>query len=355
MLSWAFIQYESNIQACGLTQLYLDDLKWGMDWLIACHVSDNVMVGQVGSGYQDHSWWGPPELNTMKRQVYYLNTSSPGTEVAMEASAALSAASIIWKSRDPTYSSLLLSHAKSLHTFGDTYRGIYTKSIPDAQSFYDSYSGFNDEIVWGTIWLYKASGDPALLTKAKSDYVTFGIGAMGKGNSHDWDLKAPGVSLLMSQVIGGTPYTADTEGFLNYWLPGGGVPYTPGGLAWIRQWGPCRYSATAAFLASVYGGVKYTTFTQAQIKYMLGDNPNQQSFVVGIGSKHPINPHHSAAHHSLTDSMNDPINNVYLIKGALVGGPSLNDSYLDDRADYIRNEVALDYNAGFCWCTCIHG
>jgi hypothetical protein len=30
-----------------------------------------------------------------------------------------------------------------------------------------------------------------------------------------------------------------------------------------------------------------------------------------------------------------------------VGGPDENDNYVDDRADYVKNEVATDYNAGF--------
>jgi hypothetical protein len=31
----------------------------------------------------------------------------------------------------------------------------------------------------------------------------------------------------------------------------------------------------------------------------------------------------------------------------LVGGPDENDNYVDDRTNYIHNEVATDYNAGF--------
>jgi hypothetical protein len=30
-----------------------------------------------------------------------------------------------------------------------------------------------------------------------------------------------------------------------------------------------------------------------------------------------------------------------------VGGPDENDNYVDDRSDYVKNEVATDYNAGF--------
>ena len=36
-----------------------------------------------------------------------------------------------------------------------------------------------------------------------------------------------------------------------------------------------------------------------------------------------------------------------MLYGALVGGPKENDAYADDRGDYIANEVATDYNAGF--------
>jgi hypothetical protein len=34
------------------------------------------------------------------------------------------------------------------------------------------------------------------------------------------------------------------------------------------------------------------------------------------------------------------------LEGALVGGPGENDEWEDDRGDYVKNEVATDYNAG---------
>jgi len=42
-----------------------------------------------------------------------------------------------------------------------------------------------------------------------------------------------------------------------------------------------------------------------------------------------------------------PTPNPQVLYGALVGGPGRNDDYVDDRADYVANEVACDYNAGF--------
>ena len=35
------------------------------------------------------------------------------------------------------------------------------------------------------------------------------------------------------------------------------------------------------------------------------------------------------------------------LTGSLVGGPDQNDNFWNDRKDYIMNEVATDYNAGF--------
>ena len=43
----------------------------------------------------------------------------------------------------------------------------------------------------------------------------------------------------------------------------------------------------------------------------------------------------------------NPGPNPQILYGALVGGPDQNDNYVDDRNDYVMNEVACDYNAGF--------
>jgi endoglucanase len=80
---------------------------------------------------------------------------------------------------------------------------------------------------------------------------------------------------------------------------------------------------------------------------MLGNNPQQRSFVCGYGNNYPINPHHRGAHGSTTNDINNPVNNLHILYGALVGGPDQSDVYVDDRLDYIKNEVATDYNAGF--------
>src|SRR5262249_1295933 len=116
-----------------------------------------------------------------------------------------------------------------------------------------------------------------------------------------------------------------------------------------------RLTANTACLAFVYSDAltdatkqaRYHDFAVRQIDYMLGANPRQSSYVVGFGANPPQRPHHRTSHGSWTSSLSDPPYQRHALYGALVGGPGQYDSYTDDRADYVHNEVATDYNAGF--------
>lgn len=58
-------------------------------------------------------------------------------------------------------------------------------------------------------------------------------------------------------------------------------------------------------------------------------------------------PFSSCSRTSPSCSIDDPGDNKNLLYGALVGGPDQQDHYEDDRSDYVHNEVAVDFNAGF--------
>lgn len=88
-----------------------------------------------------------------------------------------------------------------------------------------------------------------------------------------------------------------------------------------------------------------------QLGYIIGDTG--RSFVVGYGTNPPARPHHRASScppigvQCTWDYYNNPGPNPHTLYGAVVGGPGASDDYNDDRNDYIKNEVATDYNAGF--------
>lgn len=363
MLAWSVYEYKDGYEQAGQLDYILDNLRYVNDYFIKAHTAPNELYGQVGNGNADHNWWGPAEVMPMARPAYKIDAQNPGSDLAAETAAALASASIVFKDVDPAYSTKLLTHAKQLYDFADKYRGKYSDVITDAQAFYNSWSGYADELSWGGIWLYLATEDETYLDKAIAATELWGTeqdGSWGHGWTHAWDDKHYGAQLLLARITGEQRFVESTKRNMEFWTTGVNgsgdrVTYTPGGLAHLDQWGALRYAANQSFLAFVYSDwvtdpvMKQVTkdFAVSQIRYMLGDNPRNSSYVVGFGNNAPEHPHHRTSHGSWADSQTVPANHRHILYGALVGGPSKTDAYTDSIADYVSNEVATDYNAGF--------
>ncbi|MEU8210789.1 glycoside hydrolase family 9 protein [Micromonospora sp. NPDC049044] len=363
MLAWGAVEYRSGYTASGQLPHLLNNLRFVNDYFIKAHPSANVLYGQVGKGDDDHKWWGPAEVLPMARPAYKIDASCGGADLAGETAAAMAASSMVFRPTDATYADKLLSHAKQLYTFADTVRKSYSECITDAASFYKSWSGYQDELVWGAIWLYRATGDASYLAKAESEYDKLGTEPQSTTRSYKWtiawDNKQFGAYVLLANLTGKQKYVDDANRWLDYWtvgVNGQRVPYSPGGMAVLDSWGALRYAANTSFAALVYSDkttdttrkARYHDFAVRQINYALGDNPRNSSYVIGFGANAPKNPHHRTAHGSWWDSQTVPVETRHTLYGALVGGPSsANDAYTDSRSDYVMNEVATDYNAGF--------
>mgnify|MGYP001794939282 FL=1 len=122
---------------------------------------------------------------------------------------------------------------------------------------------------------------------------------------------------MLAQATGKSQYRQDTEDWLDYWSDSnGGIQYTSGGLAWLDQWGSLRYSANTAFIAGIYSdtvkdyGDRYADFSEDQIDYLLGENPNNFSYMVGFGDDYALIPHHRSAHGSYNINDADPNDNI---------------------------------------------
>jgi hypothetical protein len=108
------------------------------NFFFKAHTKERELYGQVGNGSTDHAFWGRPEdwPKQNKRPAYKITESKPGSDLAGETSAALTAASIVFKKSDSTYSATLLKHAKQLYHFANEKRGNYSDSITDVAAFY---------------------------------------------------------------------------------------------------------------------------------------------------------------------------------------------------------------------------
>jgi endoglucanase len=352
-LGWAVYEYRDAFAKSGQLEVILDEIKWAADYFIKAHPQPDVLYYDCGYGESDHSVWAPHELleYLTKRTSFKVDRNNPGSDVAGQTAAALAIASIIFEPTNPFYAATTLTHAEQLFTFADTYRGKNPLN-----NFYQSGS-YLDDLTWAAVWLYLKTKDQAYLDKAKS-YIP--VTSLGGHHTHCWDDVSYGAALKLAQITKDATYARMVEANLDWWLPQGGLNYTPGGLAWLSQWGSLRYATTAAFLAFVWSDdtsvgtaskkQAYREFAECQVNYALGDNPRGGSYEVGFGKNPPEHPHHRTAHGSWLSMLNVPTFHRHILYGALVGGPDSSDGWKDDITDYTLNEVACDYNAGFVGC-----
>lgn len=109
MLSWSIIDFGRNMgEELGNA---IKAVKWGTNYLLKATAKDGLVYVQVGDPLSDHNCWERPEDMDTSRMAYKIDANHPGSDVAGETAAALAAASIVFRSRDPAYSRLLLNRA----------------------------------------------------------------------------------------------------------------------------------------------------------------------------------------------------------------------------------------------------
>ncbi|KAH3828330.1 hypothetical protein DPMN_130285 [Dreissena polymorpha] len=330
MLAWGYLEWKDAYTQAGQHQQILDAIKWPLDYFIKCHVAPHELYVQVGDGGPDHGFWGRPEDMTMARPAFKITESRPGSDVAGETAAAMAAGSLVFKHINSTYSATLLTHARQLYDFATKYKGKYSDSVNQAAAYYRS-GAYEDELGWAGVWLFQATGDRRYLTEAEA------IRPTGAGWGDSWDDKTTYTDILLYKFTHKNEYKTDIEATFTSWMPGGSLPYTPGGMAYRLQWGALRYAvnmATAALFAADLN------LHEHDYPSLLGSVQTLQNGPIIDQARVQACPHPVAGMNSETQA---PI-------PTLCTGPwsvGQDDSYKDDRNDYVKNEVACDYNAAW--------
>jgi endoglucanase len=373
-MAWAVHEYRSAFQGAGLLDEMLDAIKWETDYFLKCHTAPNEFYYQVGDTGSDHGWWGPAEVieEVMDRPSAKATISSPASTVVAATAAALAATSLVFEPADPTYASTCLTHAEQLFDFAyatQSDRG-YNTGGP-----YKGSGNFWDEFSAAAAWLYIATSDSAYLTTAEActaDWPTEGHGPSTTWAykwTHCWDDMHYMAQILLARITGSQSYVDSIDRSFAYWIPayadaygsqipeydGTSIAYSPGGEAWLDQWGSLRYAVHEGFMAYVWAdfiadatkkGI-LGAFADSQMDYCLGSNPRGSSYLIGFGVNPPVNPHHRTGHGPWYNDIDDPPDNAHNLYGALVGGPNAaDDQYVDSRYDYVENEVCITYNMG---------
>ena len=348
-LAWGMLEFKKGYETSGQFGNGLKAVKWGTDFLIKCfsYSSPNKLAAQVGNSKSEENYWGRPEDMILSRPVYFINETSPGSDLAGETAAALAASFFLFRDQgDLMYALDCLTVAKKLYNFAMNYRGLYHKAIADASESYKS-SGFRDELAWASLWLYRATNEEIYKNNFESQFAQEALSATP--TEFSWNNKWFGVKVLAQEMqIDSRDYLSGFKSFLE------NGKKTPKGLYYVNKSGPLRHSSNFAFLSLIASKMQdgdfYKQFANQQLNYILGDAG--RSFVVGYGVNPPQRPHHKSSScpsfgTCTFTQLGEAGPNPHILYGALVGGPDENDGYSDIRFDYIKNEVALDFNAGF--------
>ena len=355
LIAWSGIDFKEGYQRANQYENMLDMVKWGTDFFIKCHPDKYTFFIQVGNGNIDHGFWYPPEYINYAYPSYKVDKDHPGSEVTGEVAATLAAASILFKDENSAYSQTLLKHAIELYEFADEYRGDYTSSVPEVKDFYGTQpDGYFDELEWASLWLFRATGEQKYLEKFEN-FIASDKYYGDWDKPINWEDKYGGVFVLAAQLLNEDKHIDRARKFCQAILDN---QRTPGGLYFypsLSRWGSNRHAANAGVNLLFFANTLpksdskrqvYVDFAESQMNYILGDNPLGINFVVGAEKNSPKSVHHRAASFTY-DTSGFPEENVFTLWGALAGGPGINDDYEDDRSNYEKNEVAIDYNAGF--------
>jgi hypothetical protein len=338
VLGWSL--YEFGDQMGSAKSKLISTLEYFTEYFKKCHLDSNTFYYQIGDGNIDHAYWGPPEEQTDERStLYFADSSNPASDILGETSAALA---LMYLNTGDESS---LQVAKELYEMGKANEGV-----GQGQSFYQS-SGYADEMAWGACWLAEATGDSSYIEDAEY-YVNIPNQYGDNMYEHKWamcwdDMYLP-VFFKLYELTSDETYANALDYNLNYWM--NDLTTSPSGMKYLTNWGVLRYNSAQSFLALMRyeqtGNEDLKSFAQTQIDYILGDNPDNMSYMVGYGDNYPLCPHHRAANGYTYANGDNALPAKHILYGGLVGGPDQNDTYIDDVNQVQYTEVAIDYNAG---------
>jgi hypothetical protein len=374
LLAWGYIEYGGAVKKAGLDERYLNNLKWGLDYIAAADLGGEV-VATIGKDGFDHTWWGSPEVYLRKMELATGLTERPydtttATSVLALCASALAAGYIVFK--DKSY----LTHAKSLYEAADSNRSNGDQGM--AKSYYPA-TDFYDELFYAANWMYMATGEQAYLDECEKDFIPhYPLETQSTTRKYTWgfcwDDHSQAAALLYAINTGKEEWIEQIHRHLEFWTTGYGgkrVDYTPDGMAWLFQWGSTRHAANTVFLALVAADKlfkdntelydKYKAFAKTQMEYFFGNNDLGLSYVIGMGPKNPKTVHHRGASGIHDDHWNSlgtddgsefQSEYAHVLYGALEGGPNNDGTFTDSVGSYQNTEVAIDYNAGFTAALC---
>lgn len=358
----------SEPPANGIADI-LDEVKYETDFLIKS-INNGTVYYQVGDS-TDHNSFSEPVYQSENlpvsqggnpRNIYFINEGA--SNICGESCAALALMSIAYSDIDQTYSNLCIEKALEYYQIGKTNPASIPSTSRDGEYYYPA-SNWADDMAFGAISLYKATGNNQYLTDAIDYYNNADF------YLEDWYVLTDAtvnqlVNLALYIETSNNQYKTAYQNHLQemLWMQ------TDCGYIHFADWGSLTYAINEAYLALLFykltGNFDALNFGMSNVDFILGthsntDNsiPENLSFLIGydeLNGSFPQYPHHAGAFgygnnawdlFSQEEENPGTISYNYQLTGALVGGPKSEcGNYNDNISDAVSNEVCIYYNAG---------
>ena len=339
----------------------LNEAKYATDFIMKAFRNNKTFYFQKGDGDADHAiWCTSPTKSTLSRSnggeadgPRHFEVATGGeTSMASLGGAALAAMARLYKKFDPEYAQKCLEKALVAYEYvTGTSKGNHNNC-----GFYGPKPRYEtDEVIFYSE-LYRATGDSKYLKAAEN---ASGWMLAKKDYNYNYSLCYNNTEdlacYLMASFGKETKFSENAMEAMEFYV---GSMYKPASGYFLNvqngTWGVLRFPANQAFVYGLYNKLKgdetLNPYSVATVDYLIGKNSRNYSFVVGLGDKFPVFPHHRNFYRVDNNSeANLPhldASYKYVQLGYLVGGSLNPENYADDEKSYTSSEGGIDYNAG---------
>lgn len=326
----------------------LDEARFELDWLL--QMQDET----TGGVYHKISCYEFPGFVMPQEEKEQLVLSPISNTATADFAAIMADASVVYKDIDKNFADKCIKAAEKAWGYleqspiGVGYRNpddILTGEYPDARD--------TDERYWAAVELFKATGNDKYknyYSETISSYVMHGYGwaqisSYGNMSYLNSDIKEDKyASIIKTDVMRKTDELFDTVSKDGYMCVLGDD------YSWGSNMTLCNNARILLDGYTLSGDDKYLKAAEAQLAYLLGQNPISYCYVTGFGSVSPVHVHHRPS-----------MATGYVLSGMVVGGPNMNledpyakavlaglpaaKCYVDNDQSFSTNEVTIYWNS----------
>ncbi|MFI6345164.1 glycoside hydrolase family 9 protein [Streptomyces sp. NPDC050560] len=347
----------------------LDEARWELEFLLSMQVpAGEELAGMAHHKLHDAQWTALPTQPQDDDQPRELHP--PSTAATLNLAAAAAQGARLFEDFDADFADKLLASARTAYEAALAHPDIYAPATDSVGGGAYNDNDVTDEFYWAAAELYLTTGENTYRDAVLDSPLD--PGDVFPADGFSWGSTAALGALDLATVPSGLTdgQLADVRGLVTDAADGYaedaaacayGVPYAPKGGAYV--WGSnsqvLNNAVVLATAADLTGEAKYRDAVLGAVNYVLGDNPMNQSYVTGHGSRFSQNQHNRIFANELDPDLPHPPD------GSMAGGPDsgLEDPtaeaklqgcapamcYIDDIQSFSTNEVAINWNAPLAW------